>query len=524
MKATDLNIFHGFDSGRAESGQALLALEHTGVTYFLGSKREDLQSRVLNSVAGRKVRNTLWALRDVSFHAYAGEIVGIVGSNGAGKTTLCRVLSGLLLPDTGTAEVHGRVSALLSMGTGFDLQLTGRENIYLNGMMLGFSRRHIDRIRERIIDFSGLGRFIEQPLKTYSSGMRGRLGFSIASMVDPDILILDEALSAGDLDFSEKAGKKMQALISEASLVLVVSHNLEFINRFCTRALWLDQGRVRADGEPEQITQTYLETCGPAPRKKKAVNLKPSKPLIGESEVIRVNRVGVAYGRSSWFRRRFLPSQKQKEEFWALDDLSFSVRQGEILGVIGQNGAGKSTLCRVLAGIMKPDKGSVRIDGHIMSLLSFGTGFDIQLSGRDNVFLNGMMLGFTKSEMFARYDSIAAFSGIEKFLDQPVKQYSSGMRTRLGFSIAAMMNPDIFIIDEALNAGDARFFEKASAKIQEMMRRARATIVVTHNMKFVRTICTRALRMEKGRLVDQGAPQEVVARYRQSIRKTKNSV
>src|SRR6056297_3261825 len=248
MKIAKSNIFRNFKPREAENGQALVALEHTGVTYFLGSKREDLQSRVLNSVSGRKVKNTFWALTDVTFQGCAGEIIGIIGSNGAGKTTLCRVLSGLLFPDLGTAKVRGQVSALLSMGTGFDAQLTGRENIYLNGMMLGFSRKHIDRICEGIIDFSGLGRFIDQPLKTYSSGMRGRLGFSIASMMEPDILVLDEALSAGDLEFSEKAGKKLQSLIAGASLVLLVSHNIEFVNRFCTRALWLDQGRVRADG------------------------------------------------------------------------------------------------------------------------------------------------------------------------------------------------------------------------------------------------------------------------------------
>jgi teichoic acid transport system ATP-binding protein len=499
----------------------LINLSGVQITYEAGFKREDLQSRFLNTISERKPHKRFNALEDISFRVNAGEIVGLIGANGAGKTTLCRVVAGLLSPDKGKARVKGQVSALLSLGTGFDLQLTGRENIYLNAMMLGCPKKTVDEIIDEIIDFSGLDWFIDQPIKTYSAGMRGRLGFSIAAMIRPEILILDEALSAGDIEFAEKAGQKLRQIISEARLVLVVSHNLDFIKRFCNRAVWLDQGRVAKDGSPKDVAGAYLLTCGPASQKKRVPDLKLSNIKIGTHKVIRVCDLGVVYKLP--VTKTQLPSGKQRQEkkYWALKGLDFSVRHGEIVGIIGPNGAGKTTLCRVLAGILKPDTGKVLVEGSIMSLLSFGTGFDIQLTGRDNVFLNGMMIGSSRSWMNYRYDDIAEFAGIGKFMDKPVKQYSNGMRARLGFAIAAAMDPDIFVIDEALNAGDAAFFEKASARIQEMMTRARATIVVTHNMAFVKTICTRVLWVEKGRIVKSGDPEQVVAGYQQAARQRK---
>jgi teichoic acid transport system ATP-binding protein len=505
-----------------EKDCSTVSLCHVRVAYAAGSRREDVKSRVLNLLSEKSAKKEFAALDNLTFEAFSGEIVGVVGSNGAGKTTLCRVIAGVLQPDSGTAKIYGQVSALLTLGAGFDIKLTGRENIYLNAMMLGFSRKAVDGVCDQIIDFSGLNRFIDQPVKTYSSGMRGRLGFSIAAMIRPDILILDEALSAGDLEFSEKAGKKIQQIISEARLVLVVSHNMEFIKRFCTRAVWIEKGRIIGDGSPERVTDKYLEKSGAPGRKKRAPRVERlSGWKIGNSRVIQVKEVSLAYhvyeAKKKWFH-----GPGKKKSCHALKDLSLSVRHGEIMGIIGPNGAGKTTLCRILAGILKPDRGTVLVDGRVMSLLSFGTGFDIQLTGRDNVFLNGMMLGFSRSWLEKKYDEIESFAEIGKFMDRPVKQYSSGMRTRLGFAIAAAVNPDIFVIDEALNAGDASFYEKASMRIQNMMRSARATIVVSHDMNFVRTICTRVAWIDHGHLVGQGPPAKIVSRYRRSVRHAKN--
>src|SRR5581483_10444030 len=210
-----------------ERGATLIEAHGVGVRYIVGGKRDDMKSRMHN-LFQRKKPQELWALRHVDLTAQTGEVLGVIGANGAGKTTLCRVLAGLLRPDEGTIAIHGSVSALLSLGAGFNPQLSGKENIFLNGLMLGLSKREItDRLPD-IIAFSGLERFIDQPLHQYSTGMRARLGFSIAAMMEPEILIVDETLSVGDLAFSEKAGEKIRELTEKAKLIIVVTHQLTF--------------------------------------------------------------------------------------------------------------------------------------------------------------------------------------------------------------------------------------------------------------------------------------------------------
>ena len=191
---------------------------------------------------------------------------------------------------------------------------------------------------------------------------------------------------------------------------------------------------------------------------------------------------------------------------------------GEIIGIIGPNGAGKTTLCRVLIGVLKADRGMVLVDGEITALLGFGTGFNNQLTGKDNIYLNGMMLGLAKRKLVDLYADIVEFSGLARFMDEPIKHYSSGMRSRLGFSIAAMIEPDVFIIDEALSLGDIAFYEKASARIQELIALAKAVIVVTHDLALVEKVCTRALWLDRGTVQFDGDPKEAVARYRNSFK------
>ncbi len=522
MSIINVNSFKEPDAAvRTDSQKILIEASDLGVSYPIGSKREDVQSRVFNRILKRRKKDTFWALKDVSLKCFPGQVIGIIGFNGAGKTTLCRVISGLLIPDTGAIKVTGTVSALLALGAGFESNLSGRENIFLNGMMLGFSKIFLQNILNDIISFSGLGDFIDQPLKNYSSGMKARLGFSIAAMIEPDILILDEILSTGDFKFSEKAGEKLQGIIGKSQIVLLVTHSLNFVEKYCTRAIWLDKGMIRADGEPAEVTKLYKGSYR-SPKKKQTAHLTKTIPSIGKSQVITAKNVGVKFvlaGQDSYeaglFSKRLVP---KKRHLWALAGINFSVNEGEILGIIGANAAGKSTLCRVLTGILKPDKGRVHVMGRVTALLAFGTGFDIQLTGRDNAYLNGMMLGFPKKEIIALYPEIARFSGIGSFLDQPVKNYSSGMKSRLGFSIASMLKPDVFIIDEALNAGDIFFYEKASIKIQDLMTSAKATIVVTHNLAFVETVCTRAIWINKGSIVFDGKPAETVSYYRQLMK------
>ena len=506
---------------QAGSSVPLVEAHDLGVCYALGGKREDMKSRVFD-IFQRRRRQELWALRGVSFVAHAGEVLGIIGANGSGKTTLCRVLAGLLRPDEGAIAIRGSVSALLSLGAGFNGRLSGRENIFLNGLMLGLSKREIVERLPDIIAFSGLASFIDQPFNLYSNGMRARLGFSIAAMLEPEVLIVDEVLSVGDLAFSEKAGEKIRELTQKAKLVIVVTHQLSFVEQYCTQALWIEQGAVKAAGCAREVAQRYENSAGSPVSKRRIVDLSPVTPKRGTTQVVEVQHVNVHFsllqepaagkryggGGSPFWRNK-------KQIFTALEDVSFCVYEGDILGIIGLNGAGKTTLCRVLAGMLKADQGEVTVRGEISALLTFGAGFNEQLSGRDNVFLNGMMLGISKQELVVLYPSIVEFSGLAKFMDEPLKHYSQGMRSRLGFSIAAMIKPDIFIIDEALSVGDAAFYERASEKIQELITKAKAVIVVTHNLAFAEKVCSRVLWLEKGKVRREGGAEETIRSYRQ---------
>jgi lipopolysaccharide transport system ATP-binding protein len=202
------------------------------------------------------------------------------------------------------------------------------------------------------------------------------------------------------------------------------------------------------------------------------------------------------------------------EEFWALKDVSFEVAQGEVVGIIGRNGAGKSTLLKILSRITEPTKGRVRIGGRAASLLEIGTGFHPELTGRENIFLNGAILGMTRREIKAKFDEIVAFAEVERFLDTPVKHFSSGMYVRLAFAIAAHLEPEILIVDEVLAVGDAAFQRKSLGKMREVSgQQGRTVLFVSHNMAAVEALCSRALLLESGRLVQHGSSAEVVKHH-----------
>jgi lipopolysaccharide transport system ATP-binding protein len=203
----------------------------------------------------------------------------------------------------------------------------------------------------------------------------------------------------------------------------------------------------------------------------------------------------------------------EKGEFWALRDISFSLDEGEVLGIIGKNGAGKSTLLKLLSRITAPSSGEIRIKGRMASLLEVGTGFHTELTGRENIFLNGAILGMRRSEVNSRLSEIIAFSGIEHHIDTPVKRYSSGMKVRLGFSVAAHLNPEILVIDEVLAVGDAEFQKKCIGKMRDVAGQGRTILFVSHNMASVKTLCSRAIMLEQGKLVKSGSVEEIVSSY-----------
>lgn len=494
----------------SEEKEIIIDSQNTGLFYYNDRKREDFRSYILNKIRLKDLKKTKkWVLNDISFKGYSGEILGIVGSNGTGKTTLCRILGGLLKPDKGSLTVNGSVSALLSLGVGFNSGLTGRENIYLNGTMMGLSLKQMREYYDKIYEFSELKEFIDVPIKNYSTGMKIRLGFSIAAMIAPETLVLDETLSTGDLAFREKSAKKLEELIKKAKMIVVVTHDMNFVKNRCTRAIWIDKGYVKKDGDPVEVADAYLNyvlTSRPVPKKvlaniqKENINYKKTEADIKSKCVIRAEHVGISF-------------KMGKQLFWALKDVSFSINKGEIVGIIGSNGAGKTTLCRTLVGIYKPNEGSLFVGGKTSSLLSLGSGFNQQLSAEDNIFLNGMMIGIPKKKLKELKDDIIDFAELRDDIDKPIKSYSSGMRSKLGFSVAAAVQPELFIIDEALSAGDASFQKKASETIQAMIKNAEAVLIVTHSLDFVEKVCTRALWFDHGRLLFDGNPKEAVSKY-----------
>jgi lipopolysaccharide transport system ATP-binding protein len=209
-------------------------------------------------------------------------------------------------------------------------------------------------------------------------------------------------------------------------------------------------------------------------------------------------------------------SEEDRREFWAVQDLSFEVKHGEAFGIIGPNGAGKSTALKMLSRIMKPTKGCMVVNGRLSALIEVSAGFHADLTGRENIFLNGTILGMTKREIQSKLDQIVAFSGIEEFIDTPVKRYSSGMYARLGFSVAAHVDPEVLIVDEVLSVGDYAFQQKCVERMKEVLHSGAAVLFVSHNLKIVAEFCHRCLLLEKGRTVMMGTPQDVIGTYLQT--------
>ena len=237
----------------------MIEVNDLGIKFKMGKRRRSGALAFLLERSRKQQRSTgeFWALRHVSFTVERGDTVGIIGRNGSGKSTLLRVIAGVYPPDEGKVSVGGEVSTLFSLGTGFNLELSGRDNIYLGGIMIGLTKKKIDGIIDAIIEFAELGDFIDMPVRTYSSGMHSRLGFAIAINSDKDIVLIDEIMSAGDAAFRQKADAEMSRIIGERT-VMIVSHDMNTIKKFANKVIWLDRGVVAAMGEPEEVMEQYL--------------------------------------------------------------------------------------------------------------------------------------------------------------------------------------------------------------------------------------------------------------------------
>lgn len=238
--------------------EIVIDVSHVSMHFNLMVEKVDsLKEYVVKLLKGKLLYNDFTALNDVSFQVKKGEIVGLVGFNGAGKSTMLKILAGVLTPTKGSVKVIGTVAPLIEVGAGFDPELTARENVYLNGAILGHSKAFMDSKFDEIINFAELKDFVDVPVKNFSSGMYARLGFAIATIVKPDILIVDEVLSVGDYKFQEKCEKRIQTMIDDGVTIILVSHDIGMIERLCTKVIWLDHGNIKDIGNTDKICLEY---------------------------------------------------------------------------------------------------------------------------------------------------------------------------------------------------------------------------------------------------------------------------
>lgn len=272
-------------------GNVVLDVSHVGVKFNLSAEKVDnLKDYFIKFVKKDLHFQEFWALKDVTFQVEKGQRMGILGLNGAGKSTLLKVVSGVLKATEGTVTTKGRIVPLLELGAGFDKQYTGSENIYLYGAMLGYSKEFIDSKYDEIVEFSELGDFIHVPMKNYSSGMKARLGFSIATIVEPEILILDEVLSVGDAKFRRKSEKKIQSMFDSGVTVLFVSHSLAQVKRLCDKAILLEHGHLIAEGTVDEVSVIYEEKTKDEDEEARKRRIRRRKRLKREAEKAGKNR------------------------------------------------------------------------------------------------------------------------------------------------------------------------------------------------------------------------------------------
>lgn len=240
----------------------MIKINNVSMKFNLGVEKDNSLKKTFIRILSfkKKQKNDyFWALKDIDISIKKGEVVGIIGVNGAGKSTLLKVVSGVYKPTKGSIEVNGKISPMIELGAGFDGELTARENIYLNGAILGYSKEFIDQKFDEIVNFSELADFLDVPVKNFSSGMTAKLAFSISTIVDPEILIVDEILSVGDLKFQEKSKNKMMHMINGGTTVLYVSHSLKSIEDLCTKVIWLEKGKIKMFGKTKDICKLYYK-------------------------------------------------------------------------------------------------------------------------------------------------------------------------------------------------------------------------------------------------------------------------
>jgi teichoic acid transport system ATP-binding protein len=270
----------------------VIKVDNISKLYKLYDKPVDRLKEVLNPFR-RQYHKVFYALKDISFEVKRGETVGLIGKNGSGKSTLLKVLAGILTPNSGNISVHGKISALLELGAGFNMEYTGIENVYLNGMMMGYSREEMARKIDAILEFADIGEFVKQPVKTYSSGMFVRLAFAVAINVDPDILIVDEALSVGDMRFQKKCMEKINEIKEAGKTILFCSHDMHAVSELCDRVLWFREGKLAEEGAPNKVISSYVSFMTESEGTKERATQQNPNFSIKNSEEVEIDNVRV---------------------------------------------------------------------------------------------------------------------------------------------------------------------------------------------------------------------------------------
>lgn len=243
------------------SNDVMIKVEDVSRKFYLASEKIDgFKEYVIRSLKKQITYNEFWALKNVSFEVYRGEALGLIGVNGSGKSTMLKIIAGVLKPTSGKTSIYGSVAPLIELGAGFDFDLTAKENVFLNGALLGHSREYMNQHYKDIVEFSELGEFMDVPVKNFSSGMVARLAFAIATIGDPDILIVDEVLSVGDYHFQQKCEERIHKMKKKGTTILFVSHNMEQVKNLCSRIVWLEKGKIRACGDAEKICDEYQKS------------------------------------------------------------------------------------------------------------------------------------------------------------------------------------------------------------------------------------------------------------------------
>lgn len=251
-------ILNTYENSLSGTGKSMIILDNVAVKYRVPTERiGTFKEFAIRTLQKRVSYKNFWAISDINLEIMQGEVFGLVGNNGAGKSTLLKVISRVLKPTKGRVRAYGKIAPLLELGAGFHPELTGRENIYLNGALLGYSKEEMDNVFDQIVDFSELGSFIEAPIRSYSSGMHARLGFSVATAHMPEILILDEILSVGDEAFQHKCNERMKSFRENGATIIMVSHGLSMIEEMCSRVAWLDRGVIQKIGDPHEVIEAY---------------------------------------------------------------------------------------------------------------------------------------------------------------------------------------------------------------------------------------------------------------------------